>query len=50
MKYLGGMILKKIIGFIGFGVMGKSMVLYIFNDGYFVLVYIWIKEKVDSIL
>ncbi|MCY9376214.1 NAD(P)-dependent oxidoreductase [Bacillus sp. T17B1] len=42
--------MKKTIGFIGLGVMGKSMASHILKDGYPVLVYTRTKEKADSIL
>ncbi|MCY8659325.1 NAD(P)-binding domain-containing protein, partial [Bacillus spizizenii] len=38
------MTLKKTIGFIGLGVMGKSMASHILNDGHPVLVYTRTKE------
>lgn len=42
--------MKKTIGFIGLGVMGKSMASHILNDGHPVLVYTRTKEKAESIL
>lgn len=47
---LGGIALKKTVGFIGLGVMGNSMASHILNDGHPVLVYTRTKEKADSIL
>src|SRR5690606_13698101 len=42
--------MKKIIGFIGIGVMGKSMVRNLLKEGYSVFVYTRTKEKAEDLL